>query len=131
MPENKIIEQPEDAPVTMMVKTKEGNVDLNNLPGSRRLELIESGEMNIDQFITPANMPGSKLKELRGKYRQQMESRIKKGPDDVEVLYAPGDFVNYKDSSYEVIRTDPKRGLLIDREGQKVWVISNKVSKIS
>lgn len=62
-----------DSQAPMEITSKSGNkYDTNNIPGSKRMELINNGEISADSFIAPANMPGGKLKEMRDKFKQSL-----------------------------------------------------------
>jgi len=105
-------------------------VDLQNITGKKKLELIMNGEMGIDQFVTPANMVGSKLKVLREAHRAKVEEQIAKvkGQD-----FKVGDFVTFKGKSYEVLKVDSNR-VKFEFESDsgdkaKVWVAKDKVTK--
>lgn len=120
-----------DDPYAMVeVKTASGNtIDINNLPGKTKMELIQSGELDIDRFVTPPNMPGKKLKELRLAHREQMKGILDKVKNEFQV----GDMVNYKEKSYEVQKVDPLKGVLLTMkkggELKDVWVSHTKVEK--
>ena len=119
----------EDNPTQMMATTKSGQeIDMNNCPGTKKVELVQSGEMGVDQFVLPANMPGSKLKELREANRDRMEKFLTKEPAEPN-QFQVGDFVQYQEESYEVFKTDPVKGVLIEKEGKKVWVKASAVEK--
>lgn len=121
----------EDAPTQMMGKTKSGyDIDFNNLSGKRRLELVEAGELTTEQFGIPANMPGVKLKEIRERNKQMIEAQLaRKNKADESLEFKVGDFITYKEESYEILATDATKGYKIDKGDKKVWVQADSVTK--
>lgn len=115
------------------VTTESGRViDINNLPGKVKMELIMEGEIDVDRFVTPANMPGKKLAELRAAHKSRLDEAMKAMVESKNE-FATGDFVLYKDITYEVLKTDEERGVLIERKKdgkvKSVWVHHSKVAK--
>jgi len=56
-------------------------VDINNIPGVKKLQLIESGQMTIDNFMVPPNCPGKVLKKLQDEHRDSFLDSMKKGKE--------------------------------------------------
>ena len=106
-------------------------IDLANLPGKKRLQLVRNGDLSVDQFVTPPNMPGKTLKELRERNRETM-SKVILDAEPKDNPYKVGDFVLYKDSSTEVLKVDGNKVLVTVVDGdkeKKVWVNYVKVKK--
>jgi hypothetical protein len=123
-------------PTSMLTQTRSGDaIDLQNITGRRKLELISTGEMEIDQFVVPPNMPGHKLKELRAHHRSQVEEQLKtliKGKDAKD--YGVGDFVSFRGGSYEILKVRADGVMLNlklkdEDEAKNVWVPKEKVKK--
>jgi hypothetical protein len=126
----------QDNPTSTLVNTKSGDdIDLLNLPGKKKMELVLSGELNIDKFVMPANMPGKKLKELRDAHRTRFQEILDKaqGEEDKENTFKVEDSVIYKDYACQVLEIkgskvkveipdDEKAGEL-----KKIWVNYKKL----
>lgn len=115
---------------SVIVKTSNGGIyDINNISGRRKLELIKDGEMGIDEFIAPDNMPGKKLKELRDAHRSNLGNALKQGEANT---FKTGDLVQFKGVATEVTKVDPDKGLLITKkDGTKAWVHHSKVKPVT
>lgn len=109
----------QESPASSMVKTEAGyDIDVNNIPGKRKTQMIMDGELTIDEFNTPPNMPGKKLKALRDaaneKHDKNVEAVSKRKKDSSkDNPYQLGDMVKYGNTSSEVKECDPKRGVKI------------------
>ena len=106
-------------------------VDLANLPGHKKMQLIKSGDLSIDQFVTPPNMPGRKLAELRKQHRESVQQvMLDAEPKEEDNPYKPGDFVVYKSQSCEVLAVDGTKVVIMDMErDKKIKVSYAKVTK--
>lgn len=133
----------DDSPAENFAKTLSGKtVDLNNLPGKVRQELIDEGEMSIESFVSPANMPGKKLKEMRERFAKNIEDQRKKSnaakgikdTEDAILDFKVGELIIFKEISYEVKGVDPVKGLKItkdtDNGPKNVWVQPINVKKV-
>ena len=62
------------------ITTRSGQVyDLNNMPGIKKIDLIESGELAPSQTLSlPANMPGKLLQPIREKRAAALEKSLEK-----------------------------------------------------
>ena len=121
-----------DNPVSSLVTTRSGQViDLQNLPGHKKLQLIRDGEMEMDQFIAPVSMTGIKLKKLRDAHRLQMEA-VMNPPTTTKELQV-GEFILYKEKSYEILKTREDAVqidyVLANGKHKKAWVQKDKVEK--
>ena len=134
-------------PVSVLTRTRNGNnIDLNNIPGLVKARLIIDGQMSIDDFMSPANMPGIKLKKLREEHRAKYEKvldgiRPAEGEinDDQpneeanKVDYPVGSFVMFNDVSYEVFKAKQDKVLIeLTNKNKKIvktWVPKSKVTK--
>lgn len=142
--------------VVMRLKTTGETVDINNIPGVKKLSLIESGEVGVDNFITPPNCPGRILKELRDRHRADffqsakvgraiLEKATKKGNKDkkhkkeksvatVEDDTKKTNIVMYLDRQTEVYKTrmkdDKEQYLLLNPANKKVWVDATKTTPV-
>ena len=125
----------EDAPASMVTRTLRSNsdIDLNNLSGKTRMQLIDTGELASTSFTMPANMPGRKLAEIKEAQKQRTEEAMEKYKKSKEEEspnpYNTGDFIEYKEASYEVLGTDAKKGVLIEKGDKQIWVHQSKVVK--
>lgn len=122
-----------DPAASIEVSTESGRIiDINNIPGKVKQELIQEGELDVDRFIMPANMPGKKLKELREAHRQRLEDSMKQLTTTANE-FKVGDFILYKDLTYEVLKTDDEKGVMFEMKKPKgkkyVWVHHSKVAK--
>ena len=124
---------PEDGPATNEATTKDGRrIDLNNLPGKVKQDLIEKGVIEENRFYTPPNLPGKKLKEYREQRGIVAEGEPKPGVDAPNP-FVKGDIVIYKGKTVEVSEVDERR-VMIEYETEtgkekKVWVHWTKVDK--
>jgi hypothetical protein len=114
-----------DNPTASLTSTKSGlEIDLMNLTGSLKLGLIRNGEMDVDQFITPANMTGKKLQALRAKHREKMAGLVDLNKPDFKV----GEMVTYKDNIHEVLKVRSDAVLLVVNS-RKYWIPLDRVKK--
>lgn len=103
--------------------TMVGEYDVANMPGRLKYQLIKSGEMSVDRFITPPNMPGKKLKELRDAHRARIEEQFGLMESLQETNpYKVGDMVTYKDLVVEVLEVKGPKIKITNSEGKKVLV---------
>lgn len=122
-------------PTTIMTTTPQGRViDLANCPGSLKREMIETGEMEIDRFVTPPNCPGPKLAAMRKAHRDEYEKVLK--PDKtVENPFVIGDMVKSdKGKIYEALEVSPEKGVkvAIPQKGgtvKDVWIHHSRLKK--
>ena len=120
-----------NSPTSILTATKDGYpIDLQNVPGMTKIRLIKEGQMDIDRFVMPPNMPGKKLVILRQAHREKMEAQIaeidKKEAD--KNPYKVGDMISYKENTYEVLKVDGER-VQISKDDKEVWVKHTKVEK--
>jgi len=127
-----------NSPTSTLTTTKSGAViDLQNLPGMTKLQLIQSNELEVDQFIVPSNMPGRKLKVLREAHRGRIKEQLQLLVDENTVEakdYKVGEFVSFSGKTFEVLKVDSDRvQILIKLKGydelKKAWINKSKVSK--
>lgn len=120
-----------DNPTGLLTLTKTGRVvDLLNLPGLKKMELIESKEMEMDSFVSPPNMTGLKLKILRASHRERIEIQLKKhkAKKAAKADFKVGDFISYKEASHEVLKVR-EDAVMVMLGKKKVWIPKNKVGK--
>ena len=125
----------QDQPTQSLIQTRSGKlVDLQNMPGMVKINLIKEEELGIDQFITPANMPGAKLRVLRERHREIIEAQLTTLAEKTKKDYVVGDFVSFKGGSYEVLKVK-EDGVMISYtlksggEPKNVWIPKKKVKK--
>jgi hypothetical protein len=125
----------QDNPTSLITKTRSGQeIDLNNLPGRTKLRLIQADEMGIDQFISPPNMPGHKLKAIRDAHRERVGEQLKAVLMEKTKDFVVGDFVSFRGGSYEVLKVR-QDGVMInmklndDAEFKNVWIPKAKIKK--
>jgi hypothetical protein len=119
-----------EVPASAMVRTSSGRYDIHNITGVRKAQLIMEGEVDSDVFISPPNVTGAKLKELRDAHNATMDKAIQ-NISDVKNEYKKGDLVKYHNIVVEVLDVHDTRGVKITkREGGKVWVHQSKVEKV-
>jgi len=125
---------PLDEPAVNPIETTSGSsYDTNNISGAKKAQLIMDGELSMDNFINPPNMPGKKLKAMRDRHREGMESYFKKAAEETPNEYKVGDIVVYRKEATEVLEVDPERGVKImklNKKGKMVeaWVHHTKVA---
>lgn len=121
----------DDEPVSLELKTDSGVYDANNISGRRKADLILRGELSVDDFVAPANMPGKKLMELRNRHRTGIEAQIKEMTKELVNTFEVGSLVKYKKNITEILATDPERGVqLRTHEGKVKWVHHSKVTAV-
>ena len=107
--------------------------DIQNLPGATKIRLIKQGHLSIDNFMTPPNMPGKKLAELRKAHRERVEEQmavLDASKGGIDNPYSVGDIVEYKGSSYEVLEIkDLKIKIYSEEKGKNVFVPAVMVTK--
>lgn len=113
--------------IAVEIRTKSGDIlDAQNIPGAKRKELIESGELDRNSIYAPANLPGWKLKELR-------EQREAAANGHAPINLKPGDMVVYQDTVTKVLGVDRNKGVKItgfkDGKKKKFWVDAKDVVK--
>lgn len=125
-----------DNPTGLLTKTKSGDVvDLLNMTGLKKMELIDSGNMRMDDFVSPPNMTGLKLKAIREEHRARMEkelARYKKQKAKSDVKFKVGEFISYKDQSYEVLKIEGEKlqiEVTVKGKLRKAWVAQSSVTK--
>lgn len=127
------LDSDDKAASTFKITTSGERVDLSNMTGKKRMELIAEGEIPMESFVSPSNMPGKQLKILRERFAKNMEASLNKGKENLPD-YQVGDLIIFKDVSYEVKGVDPVKGLKITKETDKgpknVWVQPTKVEKV-
>jgi hypothetical protein len=131
--------EPDDIedPVSVVVRVNSGQTyDLKNLPGAKRKQLIDAGEISIDKFVQADNMPGYKLKLMRDRFKinnpQLAESNTSVAEIDITKLQK-GDLVSYKNIVTPVKDINMKKNLVnIDIKGKiKGWVSINKLKPVN
>ena|SRR5690349_16566481 len=127
----------EDGPAQNLVSTRNGfEIDLNNLPGKARVNLINEGELEVDQFIAPPNMPGLKLKALREQHRERIEKAMGAVKQAQPINdFEKGEVVYFQNEPKEILEVDPDKGVLLERlnkknELKRVWTSVSKVKRI-
>ena len=138
-----VVGNPDD-PIASYVKSKSGVViDLNNCPGVLRAKMVLSGDMGVEAFVSPANMPGSKLKKMREAFVAKLTptlDRVKASEEKKDEEFSKaatdfpgGSFVMYKEVSYEVMKNRQDAVLIEvmadDNRPQKVWVKKTNITK--
>ena len=133
-----------DDPIASYVKSKSGVViDLNNCPGVLRAKMVLSGDMGVEAFVSPANMPGAKLKKMREEFAAKLApslAKVKANEDEKTEEFSQnatdfpvGSFVMYKEVSYEVMKNRQDAVLIEvmadDNRPQKVWVKKTNITK--
>src|SRR3990170_4044498 len=125
-----LVEQDEPASVLIDTESKD-KIDINNISGKRKARLVMEGEISIDNFLLPSNMPGKQLKELRDRHRSAFDSGIKRLTKDAPNTYQVGELVKYRESVSEVLEVDSNKGVKIrKREGGTKWVHHTKVEMV-
>jgi hypothetical protein len=120
-------EHDEDGPATVMAETSKGRaIDINNVSGKRKVALIESGELSIDSFMTPGNMSGKRLKELREAHRERFEKDDKDKPNP----YVVGNLVKYEGFVSEVLDVDGRKIKVRKANNKTSWVTFSKVEAV-
>lgn len=124
-------------PVSVPAMTRSGNeIDMANLPGKVRIELLERGELQLNQMLIPANMPGKKLKEYKERHKARMEQERAAAAKAAKKAGVPeakpklqlrvGDIITYKDKNYSILGLDPVEGRVkfkkLNTKGEEVLV---------
>lgn len=120
----------DDGPTSIEVRTVSGDIiDINNLPGVKRKELVANGELDADKLITPANMPGAKLKAMRDAHKAKQEGKTE---HLTENPFVKGDMVIFRNLQVKVLVSDPVKGVRIRaKDGKKVWVSHTSVLPVT
>lgn len=118
-------EEPEE-PASIMIEAHSGFYDINNMPGYKRKQLIESGAVSIDRFTQADNVPGHKLKKMRDALKKNLGFKVKESSSsiiDITTLEIGG-LVSYKNTAVEIKELDIKKGkVYINVKGlHKGWV---------
>lgn len=116
---NPISNLPDEGAVSSMVTTISGReVDMMNIPGKAKLDLVESGDLLPSQALSlPANMPGQKLKFIREakqkvldkalakrKSKTSKASKLEEGSTEgAAVQFGVGDIVEYQGELVEIL----------------------------
>lgn len=122
-----------EATGSMVVESASGvKYDVSNISGARKRQLIMDGEIGIDVFVSPPNMPGKKLAAMRAAHAASVQSgidgEVKKAKIKVNP-FATGDLVEHKGHVSEVLEVTDKGVLkLIGKKGQKKMVHFTKVT---
>lgn len=120
----------EDEPASKEMEIAGSKYDINNMPGVVRNRLIMEGEVTADDFITPPNMPGAKLKALRDEHRSRVEASIRGMEGNKKNTYEVGDIVIYKNIQTEVLEIDDNKLVIMNDKGKKVKVSFTKVTPL-
>lgn len=121
----------DDAPVSVEVETSSGNkIDVNNVSGMKKAELIASGEMEIDRFLAPPNMPGKKLAELRANHRKSMLKSLNVIEGEDANPYKVGDLIKFKKHRSEITEIDGAFVMFRSAKNKKLKVHHKRVELI-
>lgn len=129
-------EDDQEEPATVLVTVNGNqNYDIKNLPGFKRKQLIESGQLSIDSFIKADNIPGYKLKLMRERFKANNGLVAGNKPEptiDITKL-SVGDLVSYKNTVTEVKEINlTKNSVYIDIKGKKKgWVNISKLKPVT
>lgn len=126
-----MFDEDKEEPATVIVTNFRGeHYDIKNIPGFKRKQLIDSGDISIESFVQADNMPGAKLKKLRDRFKKSNNIMSDTKPVisiDINKLEL-GSLVMYRKVVTEVKKIDVKKGkvLVKNRENKDVWVpVSN------
>lgn len=119
-----------DGPTSIEMRTKSGDlIDINNISGAKRAELISNGEIAADKLVTPANVTGAKLQAIREAARAKREGTTQTLVDNP---FVKGDMVIFRGTQVKVLASDPEKGVKIrNKDGGKVWVSHTKVLPVT
>lgn len=105
-------------------------LDMNNMPGKVRKELILNGTMDEADFICPPNMPGKKLAAMREAFRKNFVDKLDKQIPVSPNQFKVGDLVQHMGFVTEIIDVH-KNGLkyiVRKKDGKKSkWVHASKL----
>lgn len=134
-----MFEDEKEEPASVIVTNVRGEgYDIKNIPGFKRKQLIESGDISIESFVQADNMPGSKLKKLRDRFKlsNNMGTRdsnsASKALLDINDLTV-GSLVTYRKVVTEVKKINVKKGLVyINIKGTKDgWIGIDKLKPVN
>lgn len=113
-----------EEPAMNIVETSTGSIDINNISGKRRAELIARGIVPALTFVTPPNIAGKNIGD------RVREVEVKKAKSSVKNKLTVGDLVEFKGQVREVVAVSNLRGVkLAKREGGKTgWIHHTKVT---
>lgn len=114
---------------SVIMRTEDGQFDLRNLPGRIRRRLIITGQVKAEQFATPANMPGAKLKALREEQKARSDEEGIIEGSELTNPYKVGDIISWKNKVYEVLEVNENKVKFEKEPGKNVWVPYAKVEK--
>lgn len=135
-----MFEEEKEEPASVIVQNIRGEgYDIKNIPGIKRQQLINSGDISIESFVQADNVPGAKLQKLRDRFKKSnnLEADTKsdtkpKTPIDINKLEV-GSLVMYKKIVTEVKKIDLTKGrvLVNNKENKGVWVPVESLKEVN
>jgi len=130
-----MFEEKDDDPASVIVTNIRGEgYDIKNIPGFKRKQLIDSGEITVESFVQADNMPGAKLQKLRERFKKsnKMLSTKPTTPIDISKLLV-GSLVSYRKTVTEVRKIDVKKNrvLINNKENKGIWVPVENLKEVN
>src|SRR6266496_1224126 len=133
-----MFEEEKDELVSVIVTNVHGEgYDIKNIPGFKRKQLIDSGDITLESFVQADNMPGAKLKSIRDKFKSNnnMTTGDANTTPEIDINNLEvGSLVMYKKVVTEVKKINVEKGLVyISLQGGKngwINVVKLKVVNI-
>ena len=124
-----------EEPATQEVPVEgRGVLDFNNIPGKLKAQLIMSGEVDVDRFIAPPNIPGKKLEALRKEHRSRVLKSIgrieSKEAASIVDKFQVGDIILFNKVACEIkeINKERKSVKVLKKNGElSKWIHVDKV----
>jgi hypothetical protein len=130
-----MFEEDKEEPATVIITSVSGQgYDIKNIPGFKRKQLIDSGDITVESFVQADNMPGAKLKKMRDAFK----SNNNIVPDDKSTPLIDintleiGGLVSYRKFVTEIRKINIEKGLVnINYNGKVVWVNVAKLKSVN
>ena len=131
-----MFEEDKEEPASVMVTSTQGQgFDIKNIPGFKRKQLIDSGQINLTSFVMEDNMPGAKLKKLRDAFK--LNNSMTQGAPSISLIditsLEEGSLVSYRNTVTEVKKINVEKGLVyINLKGNKKgWINVAKLKAVT
>lgn len=116
-----------DIEAEVIVTLTDGSkVDINNIPGKKKKELIKKGQIAAEKFVIAPNMPGKLLAQKRKEFLESLEREEQATPE-----FLKGEMVKHKGHVVEIADVDNENKKLMYKKGKKkIWVSFKNVKII-
>ena len=132
-----MLERDDDDPASVIVTNIRGEgYDIKNIPGFKRKQLIDDGDISVESFVQADNMPGAKLKKMRDKFKKSNPTLAPSTKPTTSIninTLQIGSLVSYKKIVTEVKKIDLDKGrvLVNNKENKGVWVPVENLKEVN